>query len=264
MISQSAATADVDIWFWASARWPTAAVPRAELNGDELALAATLGRRQSEFIVNRALLRRVLSRQGAAAPATWVFSRNHCGKPLAQAADGTPDGTPAPYFNLSHAGELTICAVSAQAVVGVDIEPHDNGTALLAVADQYFSERELADLKALPEETQAAAFFDYWTLKEAYLKARGEGLVQPLDSFSFFPGNRADIGFECAPEHVASGAQGPRPWHFALLCPAAGYTAALAVQHETPRLRYWVACADGRIEEASPATLMELLRDEIG
>jgi 4'-phosphopantetheinyl transferase len=250
----------VDIWVWSAARWPAHAVPGAELDSGELAQAEALGRRASGFIVNRALVRRLLSRYAAVPPTGWEFSRNACGKPVVRAAGVTQP----PHFNLSHAGEYTLCAVSPAVAVGIDIEAHDNGAALLAVADQYFSERELADLRALPEALQASTFFDYWTLKEAYLKARGEGLVQPLDSFSFFPEDEDNIGFECAPEYTARDAAGPVAWDFTLLRLAAGYTAALAVQHPAPRLRYWAMLPDGPVEVANAAALAAMLRGEIG
>lgn len=250
----------VDIWVWSAGRWPAHAVAGAELDSAELAQAEALGRRASGFIVNRALVRRVLSRYAAVAPTAWEFARNPCGKPVVSA----PGVAQPPRFNLSHAGEYTLCAVSPAVAVGIDIEAHDNGAALLAVADQYFSERELADLRALPEARQASTFFDYWTLKEAYLKARGEGLVQPLDSFSFFPADEDHIGFECAPEHMARSAEGAVAWHFSLLRLAAGYTAALAVQHPAPSLRYWAMLPEGPAEAPDAAALAAMLRGEIG
>lgn len=247
----------VDLWFWTTSGWPDSLDLRDELNADELSQSAPLGQREAEFVVNRALLRRTLSRYDAVAPGEWRFGRNTCGKPVALDATDAPSSL---NFNLSHAGDLTVCAVCRSAAVGVDLEAHGNDAALLEVADQYFSERELTDLKQRDAAERGRAFFDYWTLKEAYIKARGEGLVQPLDTFSFFPHTDAEIGFECAPEFAALHHGIPVSWHFALLRPAPGYTAALAVQLANPEIQLWVAARDGSVAQASSAELPTLLR----
>ena len=70
--------------------------------------------------------------------------------------------------------------------VGVDVE-HINRTLTHDVAERFFSPQEVADLRALPEDEQPVVFFDYWTLKEAYIKARGLGLALPLGQFTFHP-----------------------------------------------------------------------------
>src|SRR4029078_6585429 len=69
--------------------------------------------------------------------------------------------------------------------VGVDVEDRTRKGETVQIADRFFSPVEVAALRALPEERQRERFFDYWTLKEAYIKARGMGLAIPLDQFSF-------------------------------------------------------------------------------
>ncbi len=69
--------------------------------------------------------------------------------------------------------------------IGVDVEDTERKSETVGVADRFFSPREVAALHALPEAAQRGRFFDYWTLKEAYIKARGMGLAIPLDQFSF-------------------------------------------------------------------------------
>ncbi len=88
-------------------------------------------------------------------------------------------------FNVSHTEGLIICGITKQTPIGVDVEFVDRKTALLDIADRYFSPAETNDLFALPEKFQRSAFFDYWTLKESFIKAVGLGLSIPLDKFSF-------------------------------------------------------------------------------
>lgn len=226
------------------------------LDDDELAHAEALHveTRKREYIVNRAGLRYVLSRYSAVAPRNWRFERNQFGKPVLASPSVSGGNMGALQFNLSHAGQLTICAICRDARIGVDIEAHANDAALLGVADQYFSDREINDLNVLPTDQQGRAFFDYWTLKEAYVKARGEGLSQPLDSFSFFPVSDTEIGFES--HSVSREPDGAAAWYFRLLRPQEGYTAALAVQMDAPKLRYFGSAADGPLAAAQPQAVM--------
>ena len=69
--------------------------------------------------------------------------------------------------------------------MGVDVEDTERSGETVEIADQFFSPLEAAALRALPADRQRARFFDYWTLKEAYIKARGMGLAIPLEQFSF-------------------------------------------------------------------------------
>lgn len=111
------------------------------------------------------------------------FSQGEHGKP-AFAGQG-------PCFNLSHAGDFVLCAVSDGAV-GCDIEtvrPIDR-----AVADRFFHPDEIALLGAAPPDEQTALFYRLWTRKESYLKATGEGMSRPLSSFAVLPVPRLPDG----------------------------------------------------------------------
>ena len=172
--------------------------------------------------VTRALARTVLSRYADAAPAEWQFHKGEHGKPEISA--------PAPAvplrFNLSHSKRYVVCAVAITHDLGVDIECIERRNEVLDIAHRYFSEREVADLFALPEERRKQRFFDYWTLKEAYMKASGEGLSLGLGNFSFyFPGGGdIRIGFGEALE------DDPGSWRFHLLQPAPEHRLAVAVR----------------------------------
>ena len=87
-------------------------------------------------------------------------------------------------FNLSHSHGLAVFAVARQREIGIDVEKIRDDFASREIAQRYFSPQEIAELDALPLPLHALGFFQCWTRKEAYVKARGDGLQTPLDSFS--------------------------------------------------------------------------------
>ena len=91
---------------------------------------------------------------------------------------------PALQFNLSHTRGFVACAISIANAVGIDVEAVSRNPDI-EVADRFFSPREVAILRAMPPERQPETFLRFWTLKEALIKATGEGLSRALDSFSF-------------------------------------------------------------------------------
>ncbi|MFN7977238.1 MAG: 4'-phosphopantetheinyl transferase superfamily protein [Vicinamibacterales bacterium] len=133
------------------------------------------------YVIARALVRMVLSQHGPTAPAEWRFEVNAHGCPFVVDAQA---GAPRLCFNVSHTDGLVALAVARGHRVGVDVEDvrrvvrHD-------VAGHHFAPSEVADLRALPTGAQPRGFFEYWTLKEAYIKARGMGLAIPLHDFAF-------------------------------------------------------------------------------
>jgi 4'-phosphopantetheinyl transferase len=111
--------------------------------------------------------------------ATWRYVAGEFGKP-ALAADCSGSGL---HFNIAHTRGLVACAI-AHDEVGVDVEASDRMTDC-DIADRFFSPEEARLVRSSPPETRAHLFFRFWTLKEAFIKATGEGLTRPLDSFSF-------------------------------------------------------------------------------
>lgn len=133
-----------------------------------------------QFRVTRALVRWVLSQYHDVEPADWVFQQDAYGKPAVVG--------PSPYrpaFNLSHTNGLVACAVTSAECVGVDVEFLDRQTAGVDLARRYFAPDEVALLERAPPDERQRAFFQIWTLKESYIKAVGQGLSIPLDSFWF-------------------------------------------------------------------------------
>jgi 4'-phosphopantetheinyl transferase len=96
----------------------------------------------------------------------------------------------------------------------------------IELAERFFSPSEAATLRGLSIDLQPERFLQYWTLKEAYVKARGMGLSLALDRFSFDLDEVGDIRASFGPELCDS----PGCWHFWLLQPAPGYLAAVCAQ----------------------------------
>jgi 4'-phosphopantetheinyl transferase len=132
------------------------------------------------YVSAHAFLRQVLSRYAPVSPQDWRFLANAYGKPAI--ADQEYQWL---HFNLSHTQGMVACAVANQRQVGVDIE-HGNRQIDVAILSQYvFSTLEAMDVLSAPsQEEQKRRFFNYWTLKEAYIKAKGMGLSMPLQQFS--------------------------------------------------------------------------------
>ena len=133
------------------------------------------------FLVSHALVRLVLSRYASMAPEAWRFRRGPHGRPEIDASDvGGLD------FSLSHTRGLVAVAVAPRCAVGVDVEVVDPRRASIEIAQRFFAAPELATLAALSGAERVGRFFDFWTLKESYIKARGAGLLSlPLDKFWF-------------------------------------------------------------------------------
>lgn len=176
----------------------------------------------ARFVIGRALARTMLSRYADVAPRDWPFVIDDHGRPeLVGRAPGAPDLR----FNLTHTSGLVACAVTVGREVGVDVE-HISRRITHDLPERFFSAREVADLRALPDADQHAVFFDYWTLKEAYIKARGLGLALPLRQFTFLrtAGRAPSITF--APELHDDATT----WQFAQFWPTVQHRMAVAVR----------------------------------
>ena len=150
----------------------------------------TIEKRRREVLLTRALVRSVLSSYTGADPLSWRFDVGERGRPF---VEGLPFD-----FNISHTEGLIVCLVGeAGATPGVDVEFMSRRGQLDEVAEHFFAPRECADLRMTAEAGKRRRFFTYWTLKEAYIKARGLGLALPLDAFWFdLAGERPKIIFD--------------------------------------------------------------------
>ena len=196
------------------------------LSADEHARMARLvfERDRLRFLLTRALVRTMLSRYAGVAPQDWTFVANVHGRP--ELLD-RPAGVPDLRFNISHTEGLIACAVTIGREVGVDVE-HVGRRLTHDVPARFFAPREVADLNALPEPERDRIFFDYWTLKEAYIKARGFGLALPLGDFAFRlnPPNPPQITFEPSLD------DDPATWQFLQGWPTTNHRLALAIRRD--------------------------------
>jgi 4'-phosphopantetheinyl transferase len=187
--------------------------PEEQARRDRYLVAS--GRHQQR--VARALVRTTLSRYADVAPESWTFRENRYGRPEVA---GPVAG---PRFSLSHTAGLMALLVHRDGEAGVDVEDSLRITRPEQIADRFFAPAEVEELFSLPAECRRDRFFDYWTLKESYIKARGMGLFIPLEHFAFsFGAGRIAIAFD--PRLADDG----RRWHFALYQPSARHRLALA------------------------------------
>jgi 4'-phosphopantetheinyl transferase len=175
-------------------------------------------RHRREFLATHALLRSALSSYRAIRPATWRFSANEHGKPALVPACGL-------RFNLSNALDLVVCLIAEKAELGVDVEAHTRADEILKLAPDVFSAQERAQLEPLSQAGKLDRALSLWTLKEAYIKARGMGLSLPLDKFSFLFDAGNGIRLEVAPELNDE----PTRWRFRTL-DHAGHRIAMVVE----------------------------------
>jgi 4'-phosphopantetheinyl transferase len=201
------------------------------LSDDERARAERFRfeRDRRRFAVCRGYLRALLAPLTGQAPAELRFRYGARGKPALDAAGGGGDLR----FNVSHSDGVAIYAVTRGREVGVDLERVRPVRDVEQIAERFFSTPECDALRTVPEEVKLDAFFTCWTRKEAYVKARGEGLGYPLDRFavSVTPGGPALL----APAGGADESE-TAPWSLTGLRQPEGYVAALAVEGHNWRL----------------------------
>jgi 4'-phosphopantetheinyl transferase len=177
-------------------------------------------RDQHIYLVARALVRTTLSKYADVEPKAWTFQEGPYGRPEIAG----PPGVAPLRFSLSHTAGLVALAVASHADVGIDVEGINARASGLDIASHFFAPSEAADLEALPPEQQGRAFLEFWTLKEAYIKATGLGLSMPLKSFAFQLTDPPAIAF--GPSSTGD----PSEWHFSRLDLSPHHLAALAVR----------------------------------
>ena len=178
-------------------------------------------RHRHQYLVTRALARTMLSHYTGIDPSGIRFLKNRYGKPAVMLSKKNPPIR----FNLSHTQGLIACGVVLERDIGVDIEDMRRRKASLGIADRFFSEKEAHDLRQLSEERRRERFYDYWTLKESYIKARGKGLSIPLGQFAFHISDDEPLRISFDPrlkDHSEN-------WRFWLLKPTDQHKAAISV-----------------------------------
>lgn len=182
-------------------------------------------------------LRLVLARYLGADPRSLRFVRRCavCGGPHGKPALAAPHAG-ALSFNLSHSGSMALVAVARGRRVGVDCERLRPDVAYREIAARFFTPGEAAELDGLPEAESRAAFFACWVRKEAYVKARGEGLSLSLDAFDV-------SGLDGGRRHVVArdGDEAASAWQVLDVLPAPGYVGAVAAERVGWALEAWDA-----------------------
>lgn len=181
------------------------------------------GRRES--LTSRALARIALAHAHPIRPEEWKFEVNPYGKPRPVPECGL-------RFNLSNSHELVVCLVAHGAEVGVDVEPVVRAAQMLRVAEQAFSPLEREQLAGLPSYARLDRALSLWTLKEAYIKARGMGLSLPLKSISLVFDTPAGVHLELD----AAIGDDPLRWTFCWLDHAGHRIAVMAEQRPNWKL----------------------------
>ena len=180
-------------------------------------------RDRHQFLVTRGLVRTLLSRYARIGPEECVFVTNGYGKPFLlqhETARGRLE------FNVSHTNGLVAIAITMGRDVGIDVEELGREPVDLDVR-RFFSAPEVEALEALPPAEHRSRFFDYWTLKEAYIKARGMGLSLPLDGFSMVLGSDRPPTIAFAPAIHDDDATA---WQFVQFSPSQHHRLALAIR----------------------------------
>jgi 4'-phosphopantetheinyl transferase len=188
---------------------------------------------RDRFIAGRGILRKIISAYLALSPGQLRFTYNEYGKP----AVSDEQNDRALNFNLSHSAELILYAITRGRDVGIDIEYIREDFATLEIAEHFFSKDEVTSLKSLPTDQRTIGFFNCWSRKEAFIKAKGMGVSYPLDRFtvSLAPGDPpALLKVDDDEREVAR-------WKMYELKPGAGYAAAMIATEPPVTLnqRHW-------------------------
>jgi 4'-phosphopantetheinyl transferase len=212
-----------ELWLWLANPddyFPEAAIESfsSVLSSDEWARWRSLcfAQNRSEYLATHATLRIALSHHLARPASAWSFRYDQYGKPALTPEMGI-------RFNLSNTLGLAVCLIARDADVGVDVEPYQHAAKIIEVASEVFSTDEIAQLSALAEVDRLNRALSLWTLKEAYIKARGQGMSLPLRKISFLFDDSRGIRFELDPSFADRASR----WRFCLL-DCANHRVALA------------------------------------
>jgi 4'-phosphopantetheinyl transferase len=199
---------------------------RSTLDRDELHRASRFHfeKHRREFVVARGFLRDVLSRYLRTKPETLRFTYGDYGK---------PDLDGALKFNMSHSHEVALLAITQDRQIGVDVEHIRADFATEDIARRFFSRLEVESFNRLPIEEQVAAFFRCWTRKEAFIKATGRGLSQPLDEFD------VTLAPEVAPALLRVHEDDASRWSISDIDIDEDYAAALVVEDRILHIQCW-------------------------
>lgn len=219
-------TGDVHLWTALLDPRTEDLTPFADLLSNEENARSTrfrFPRDQRRFVQCRGILRQLLGGYLLMPPnAVQIISASK-GKPMVPAPVNPRDIR----FNVSHSHDFAVFALSIGKEVGVDTELIRDDVEAEQIARRFFSDQEQAELTLLEGAKLKMGFFLGWTRKEAYLKARGDGLEKPLNSFSVTLTPEAPVRLLSEDAHK---------WSLYSLDVAPGWTTALAVEGTPSRI----------------------------
>jgi 4'-phosphopantetheinyl transferase len=238
----------VDLWYAQTDDFgePELASCQNVLSPEEAAQAERFRfeRDRNLYIVAHALVRHALSHYTPVAAEAWRFQTLSRGKPVIDSQHQV-----ALQFNLSHTRGMAVCGVTREGELGVDVEFLARTRSDLKLARRYFAPAETATLEGLDPEALHDRFLQFWTLKESYIKAVGDGLAMPLECFAF------EINGQRPPSISFSGlAEDPARWQFAQLRLGGEHLAAVALKGDA-RLSLHAACAVPPLKDCRPRPL---------
>ena len=180
---------------------------------------------RQRFLAGRGLLRALLGGYLARSPEELRFACDDKGKPRLPGTDI--------HFNLSRTRDGLLIGFARSTEIGVDVERVKDGYAGEDITGRFLAPAEMASLAELPEGVRSEAFFRVWTAKEAYLKARGDGLGYPLDAFAVPLGESVPGRLRWHRDEAETGR-----WWLVPLTPSAGFVATVAVEGRRPELHF--------------------------
>lgn len=194
------------------------------LSADELERARRFHfeKDQNRFITARAILRKILGKYLGKNPCDLRFEYTAKGKPIL----ASPYDSATISFNLSHSNAFALYAITLNRNIGVDIEYMTENIAIWEIARRFFSPAEISSLERIHKDKVHELFFQYWTRKEAFLKARGEGISFSMEKIDVSSIN----GTILSPITLAGDETETTRWYVQDLFPGCGYAAAIAVE----------------------------------
>jgi 4'-phosphopantetheinyl transferase len=224
----------VDIWKidlnQAAAENPGASV--LSVDEQERASRFRFEKDRVHFARCRSALRNLLAAYLTIPPDEIYFESQPGGKPQLAAAQN-PNAL---QFNVSHSGGVALIAIGSEHRLGVDIEKMRRDVNAEALADRFFSLRERAGLKTLPDDLRVLGFFACWARKEAFLKATGTGLSFPLADFSVTTHPDHDPKLE----EVRGNFEAGKLWFLKDLGVGDDHRATIAVEHPQARIETYI------------------------
>jgi 4'-phosphopantetheinyl transferase len=184
-------------------------------------------------IAARGILREILGQYLTQDPACLQFDYTPHGKPALVLSPGLPTLE----FNLSHAQDLMLCAVTLDHPVGIDLEQIHPVADLAQLTQRFFAPSEHQTIQALPHDQQSAAFFQHWTVKEAILKAIAQGLGG-LET--------VEMTFAQGQPQLIQAPEVENIWDVRSFIPEPEFMGAIATTGALPQHHFWQFCSKPR------------------